>query len=175
MWESIGAVLATVVLIAVYVVGLVAIPLGLGGTFIILGATVLYDWIHGFDVVGWVWLGIFAGLVVIGEILESILGAAMAGRYGAGRWGIAGAFVGGIAGATLGSGVVPIVGTLLGSFAGAFLGAFALEWARRRRDTGGLGESARAGWGAFVGKLGAVWIKLLIGATISGVSLTRIL
>jgi hypothetical protein len=162
-----------VVLAIVYLVGLVLIPLGLGGTVVILIATALFDLTRGFEVVGIPLLVGFAVLVVLGEVLEAILGSVVAVRYGAGRWGVIASFVGGLVGAVVGSGVFPVVGTLVGSFLGAFLGAVGAEWAVRRRDPDALREGLRAGWGTFVGKVGAVAAKVAIGATMIVVTLVR--
>lgn len=170
---TIGDVGLLVVLGVVYLVGLLLIPLGLGGTVVILVGTILFDLVYGFDVIGLPLLGVFAGLVALGEILEAILGSLVAVRYGAGRWGVIASFAGGILGAALGSGVVPVIGTLIGSFVGAFLGAVGAEWAVRRDRPEGFQEGLRAGVGTFVGKVGAVAVKVAIGVTMVTVTFAR--
>jgi hypothetical protein len=72
---------------------------------------------------------------------------------------MAGAFVGGILGAIPGTAVMPILGSLVGSFLGAALGAILLEWWHRRQ----LDPSLRAGWGATLGRLLSIFIKMAIG------------
>lgn len=171
--STVGDVGLLVLFGLVSMVGLLLIPLGLGGTVVILVATILFDLVYGFDVIGLPLLGVFAGLVALGEVLEAILGSVVAVRYGAGRWGVFASFAGGILGAALGSGVVPVIGTLIGSFVGAFAGAVGAEWAVRRDRPDGFQEGLRAGVGTFVGKVGAVALKVAIGITMVSVTFVR--
>lgn len=141
------------------VVGLLAIPLGLGGTFIILADAVLLGVVTGFERVG-IWaLVAMAALAIIGEVIESVLGVFTVRKFGASRWAMLGTFVGGIGGAILGSPILPVIGSLIGAFIGAFLGAFIAEIIYRRQ----VQSSLRAGWGAFVGRILAALIKFEIG------------
>jgi uncharacterized protein YqgC (DUF456 family) len=140
-------------------VGLLFIPLGLAGTWIILGTGCVLALVTDFARVEWqvlVVLGILAG---IGEVIESFLGVFSVRRYGASKWAMLGTFIGGIAGGIAGTGVLPIVGSLVGAFVGAFVGAVAGELIYRREMAG----SMRAGWGAFVGRVLAIVIKFEIG------------
>lgn len=159
-------ILRALALLALYlalVVGLIAIPLGLSGNLILLGVALVTAILTGFQAVPlWALLSM-GGLVVVGEVLEALLGSLAAKRYGASRWGMLGAFAGGIAGAVAGTAILPIVGTVIGSFAGAAVGAILFEWVHRRN----LRESAPAGWGAFLGKLGAALLKMAIGLAIA--------
>lgn len=158
-----GVILLDLVLIF----GLFAIPLGLSGNFIILGAALITAIVTGFKTVGWIALIIMAAFVIIGEIVESFLGALMARKYGATKWGMSGALLGGyggailggIIGAALGTFIVPVIGTLIGSFIGTALGAVLFEVARGS----GKEKGAKAGLGAFVGKLLSSTFKLAIG------------
>lgn len=165
-----GTILWTVLLAA----SCLAILLSLPGGWIALGLAVLYDAFFGFDAVGWVRLSVFAGLLMVGEIVEAILGSVYVARKGATKWGVVGAFAGGVAGAILGSPVFPVVGTLVGGFAGAFAGAVAGEYLRDRR----LEPSLRVGFHATVGRLLAAITKSTLaatGATISVVAAFRAL
>ena len=140
-------------------VGLAAIPLGLGGNFIILVAAVALALATHFQMVSVSALLVMAAMVAAGEILEAILGSLFARRYGASKWGMAGAFAGGIIGAVPGTAVMPVLGSLVGSFLGAAAGAFLCEWWQRRQ----LDPSLRAGWGATLGRLASIFIKMAIG------------
>lgn len=152
------------------VIGLLAIPLGLGGNFIILGCAVLLGVVTGFEQVG-IWsLAAMAALAIIGEVIESVLGVFTVRKFGASRWAMLGTFVGGIGGAILGSPIMPVVGSLIGAFIGAFLGAFIAEIIYRRH----VQSSLRAGWGAFVGRILAVLIKFEIGIVMIIIVLWRI-
>jgi len=158
-----GIILLDLVLIA----GLFAIPLGLSGNFIILGAALIVALISKFQMIGWLALLIMAMAVIIGEIIESFLGSLMARKYGATGWGMSGAFLGGwggailggTLGAALGTIVFPVVGTLIGSFLGTAIGAILLELSRGSDTDKGI----RAGLGAFVGKVMASSFKIAIG------------
>ena len=90
------------------------ILISLPGGWIALGLAVVFDAVTGFSAIGWITLAIFAGLLVVGEVIESLLGMVYVAKKGATRWGVVGGFVGGIAGAVLGSGAMPVLGTLLG-------------------------------------------------------------
>jgi uncharacterized protein YqgC (DUF456 family) len=156
-----GSVLLRIVLYILLLAGLVMIPLGLGGTFVMVGAAALFGLLTGFEEVGFRFLGVLLGLALLGEGIESLLGVAMARRYGASKWGMWGAFLGGIFGAIVGT-PVPVVGNLVGALIGVFAGAFLFEWLGR-----GLADSSlKAGWGALLGRAAASAIKLALGMII---------
>ncbi len=140
-------------------VGLLCIPLGLGGTFIILGAGLILALATDFARVEWQALAVLALLAVLGEVIESLLGLFSVRRFGASKWAMIGTFIGGLIGAALGTGLMPIIGSLIGAMIGACAGAFAGEILHRRELQGSL----RAGWGAFVGRALAIAIKFEIG------------
>ena len=139
--------------------GLFAVVLGLSGNFILLGLALLVAWIGHFEhltLVGWLAL---LGFAILGEVVEAFLGVAAARRFGASRWGMIGTFLGGILGAAVGTAWIP----LLGSLVGALVGAFAGELLKGQ----GTGPSAKAGTGAFVGRVAASAFKLAIGILIA--------
>ncbi len=156
-----------VLLHAAVVAGLFAVVLGLGGNFILLALALVVALLGGFQHLAlWVWLALL-GLAVLGEVVEAVLGVAAARGFGASRWGMIGTFVGGLGGAALGTAWIPLVGSLIGAFAGAFVGAFLGELAGGR----GARVSARAGAGAFLGKVGATAFKLAVGTVIAVLAL----
>lgn len=144
---------------------LFAILIALPGGWIALALTLGYDLIFGFAHIGWLYLGIFAALLTLGEILESLLGTVYVARKGASMQGMIGAFLGGIAGAILGSSILPVVGTVLGGFAGAFAGAVGGEYWKQRK----FEPSLQIGLHATIGRLLATAIKL--GLALSGLLL----
>jgi len=154
----VGVSLWILLLLVANFVILVSLP----GGWIALGLAVVFDAITGFDAIGLVTLGIFAGLLVVGEVIESLLGLVYVAKKGATRWGVAGGFVGGLAGAVAGSGAVPVVGTLIGGLAGAFGGAVLGEYLRDQQ----LEPSLRIGVHATVGKLLATTVKF--GLSVAG-------
>jgi len=162
-WDIILKIGLLILLDLVLLSGLIAIPLGLGGNFIILGAAILVGVISKFQIISLLALGIMLALVVIGEIIESLLGSYVAYRFGASRWGMLGAFLGGIAGAIIGTPILPVIGSIAGSFIGAGVGAVLLEWYHQRQ----IDSSLPAGWGALLGKLGSSLIKICIGMGIA--------
>lgn len=149
--------------------GLICIPIGLGGNFVLLALALVVALATHFQAVPWWALLVLGALVALGEIVEAILGSLVAKKYGASRWGMLGAFVGGILGVIPGTAILPIIGSVLGSFAGAAVGAVLFEWLHRRS----LKESVPAGWGALLGKLGATFLKIAIGLAIASYLVVR--
>jgi uncharacterized protein YqgC (DUF456 family) len=147
---------------------LFAILIALPGGWIALALTLGYDLIFGIERIGWLYLGIFAALLALGEILESLLGTVYVARKGATVPGMIGAFAGGIAGAILGSSLLPVVGTVLGGFAGAFAGAVGGEYWKQRQ----LEPSLQIGLHATIGRLLSTLIKL--GLALSGLLLCAV-
>ncbi len=145
--------------------------LGLGGNFIVLGLAVIHALVTGFDPIGWKLLAVLAGLAVVGELIEFVVGTFYVAKQGASRRAVAIAFGGGLLGAVLGNGVMPVVGAVLGSFIGAFAGAVLGEYWQRQR----LEPSLRVGGHAFFGRLLAILIKHLLGLTMVFLVLQRTL
>ncbi len=132
-----------------------AVLLALPGGWVALALAVLWDAFHGFSAIGAWELGIFTALLIVGEIVEALLGSLWVAKKGATVWGVVGTFLGGIVGATLGSLAFPVLGTLIGAFLGAFGGAVAGEYLRDRQ----LEPSLRLGLHATLGRLAAVTVK----------------
>ncbi|MCK4546172.1 MAG: DUF456 domain-containing protein [Candidatus Eisenbacteria sp.] len=135
---------------------------GLPGNFIALGAVVVYAISTGWSVIGWKFLLLVGGLILLGELLEFLFGTFTSVRYGGSRWSAVGSFVGGVSGAIVGTGMIPLVGTVIGAFAGAFVLAFLFEFIYQRRQA----EAARAGFGAFVGKMLGLSTKMSLGLAV---------
>jgi uncharacterized protein YqgC (DUF456 family) len=133
--------------------------LGLGGNFVILGLAALYALATGFDPIGWTLLAVLAGIALVGEGIEFVLGTLYVARRGATRGGVVLAFVGGLVGAIVGNGLLPIAGAVVGSFIGAFAGAVFGEYRQQQR----LEPSLRVGTHAFVGRLLAILAKHVMG------------
>ncbi len=149
-------VLAQVLFWIVMIVGIFVIPVGLPGTFLIAGNALMYGWFTDFsELTGWVIVALFA-IAVFAEVLEFVIGAGTAGKFGASRAGMTGAIIGGIAGAILATPLLPILGTLLGAFAGAFAGATAFEFASSRD----MDKALRVGVGAFLGSVASKLTKI---------------
>jgi len=136
------------------------ILISLPGGWVALGLAVVYDLFYGFQAIGWPHLLVFAGLMVVAEAIEAVLGTIYVAKKGATRYGMVGGFVGGILGAIAGSSAMPLVGTVLGGFVGAFGGAVLGEYLREQR----MEPSLRIGMHATVGRILAVTVKFALAA-----------
>ena len=144
------------------ILGLVLVPLGLPGLWVMVAGVVGYGWLTGFRSVGVGTIALVLGLAFLGEIIEAWLGFRFARTFGGSRRSAWGALVGGIIGAVLGV-PVPIVGSVIGAFLGSFAGAALFEYSLSRTpDT-----AVRAGWGAVVGRATAAAAKIALGVVIA--------
>lgn len=152
------------ILTAINLVFWVSILFNLPGTWLMLLAAVLADWLQP-DIVmfGTPVLLSAALLALAGEAAELVFGAAGARRSGGSRRGAALAIAGGIVGAVLGLAIpVPVLGSLIGASAGAFVGAVLGDvWAGR-----GIDHSVASGRGAAYGRFWGTAAKTLLGAAI---------
>ena len=149
---------AILLLIAAGLVGLILIPFGLPGLWVLLLGILGYGYLTDFQTIPVWFMGLAIGLCFLGEILESWIGFRFARRYGGSRRAGWGALVGGLIGAIVGV-PIPIIGSVIGGFVGAFLGAALFEYSRARHAEG----SVKAGWGAVLGRAAAAALKMGIG------------
>ena len=152
-------------LAAVMFLGLVMIPFGLPGTWIIAAATVGYQILVPDSISMFTLIVVFA-LAVVGEVLEFTLSAEYTKKYGGSRRASWGAIIGGMIGAFVGV-PVPLVGPVIGAFAGAFLGAFLGEYSRK----GEHGLATRVATGALVGRAVAAAMKIAIGIAMASLTM----
>jgi uncharacterized protein YqgC (DUF456 family) len=152
--QHIGLVLLYIVLLTLNV----CIFLGIPGGWIAFGVIAIYDAATGFSTLGWPWLAGMGAVLVAGEIIESFLGIVYVAHKGATKWGVLGAFVGGIIGAVAGGFVIPFVGSIIFGLVGAFALAVLFEYVCYRR----LDRAVQTGFFAFVGKLSAMFVKLML-------------
>jgi len=150
--EIVGLVLTYVVM----VVGLAGcvVP-ALPGTPLVLLAAVLHKLFFGSEGVGWIIMTVLVGLTAISLVLEHIVSAYGARRFGATWRGVLGAVVGGVIGLFFG---------LVGILIGPFLGAAVFELLGQRT----LEESGRAGMGATIGLLLASAAKIVCAVMMIG-------
>ena len=138
--------------------GLVSLVVGFPGTFVILGAALLYAWGTGFASVTWSTIAWLAALALAGELFELLIGSGL-GAASRPSWRVAsatvvGSFVGGLLGAPLFFGVGALLGALAGAFAGAGLAAH-LEGKT-------LGDALRQAWSALKSRFVAFVTKSFI-------------
>ena len=154
--------LAVLLLTACLVVGLVLIPLGLPGLWLMVLGVLGYGWMTDFRTVTLALVVAVVALAVVGEIIEAWVGFRLAKRYGGSNRAGWGALIGGLAGAVIGV-PVPVVGSVIGGFLGTFIGAVAFEYTASRHGPTAWG----AGWGAVVGRGVAAAMKLALGLVIA--------
>lgn len=152
--QHIGLVLFYILLLILNV----TIFLGVPGGWIAFGAVAVYDIATRFSTVGWKWLVVMAVVLLVGEIIESLLGIVYVSRKGASRWGVLGTFIGGIVGAIGGSFIVPFIGSIIFGLIGAFVLAVLFEYVRYRSRNRAL----QTGFFAFIGKLSAMFVKMVL-------------
>jgi uncharacterized protein YqgC (DUF456 family) len=153
-------------LVASGFIGLVLIPFGLPGLWVILLGILGYGWLTDFQTISATFLVVVIALAIIGEVLETWIGFRFAKQYGGSSRAGWGALIGGLIGAIVGV-PVPIIGSVIGGFVGAFIGAAVFEYSRARHAEG----SVRAGWGAVLGRGAAAAVKIAIGVAMVAGSL----
>ena len=146
---------------AVLVASLLIVPLGLPGTWIMLGAAIGYNALTGTEAVGTATLIGATLLVLAAEWAEFVLGAKFARRYGGSRRAGWGAIIGGIVGTFVGV-PVPIVGPVIGALVGSFAGALAFEYTASRDHRG----ATRVATGALIGRVAAIAVKVAVGCVL---------
>lgn len=154
--------LATVLLLAASAVGLLLIPFGLPGLWLIVLGILGSAWLTGFRSLTPGFVALAVGLALLGELVEAWIGFRFARRYGGSSRAGWGALLGGLVGAVVGV-PVPLVGSVIGGFAGAFAGAALFEYTRARRSN----TAARAAWGAVLGRAAAVAVKMGLGVAMA--------
>lgn len=141
----------------VILIGLVAALFGLPGTFIVLAAAVIYD------LITWSWgiskfaLIVLLCIALLGELLEWVFTYYGAKKFKTSNFAIIGLIIGTIVGAIIGV-PVPIIGSVIGALLGAFIGAFVFSYVEHRR----LQKSMEAGFGAFLTRIGVIFMKLFL-------------
>jgi hypothetical protein len=145
------------------VVGLVLIPLGFPGLWVMAGAVLLTSVLRPDGPIGMWTIVIAFAFAVVGEALEFVLGGRFARRYGGSRragWGaVIGSLIGTFAGVP-----VPIIGSMVGAFIGAFAGALVAEMTRGTQ----VGSATRVATGALLGRIAAVAMKVGLGVMLIG-------
>ncbi len=150
--------LALILLGTVLFVGLLLIPLGLPGLWLIVGAAATYGLLTGTEAIG---TGTIIGVLIlagIAEVIEFTLAARFTRSYGGSRRAGWGAIIGGMIGAIVGV-PVPVIGSVIGAFVGSFAGALVAEWSRGTRP----GAATRVATGALLGRAAATAAKIGIG------------
>jgi len=154
--------LSVILLALVLVFCLLLVALGLPGTWMMIGAALLFGPVTGRPGVGVVTLIAIFAMALIGELIEFKLALRYTSRYGGSRRAGWGAIAGGIMGALIGL-PIPVVGSVVGAFAGAFGGALLAELTTGAQT----GDATRAAKGAFLGRVAGTATKIGIGVVMA--------
>ena len=142
------------------IIGLLVSIIGLAGCIlpVIPGpplsflALILLSMAKGWTVFSPEFLWIMAGITILVTVLDYVVPAAGAKKYGASKMGVWGSVIGMLVGLIF----FPPWGMLFGAFLGAVLGEFLVG------KQGG--EALKAGWGVFIGNLVGVGLKIAASA-----------
>jgi hypothetical protein len=151
------------------IAGLMLVPLGLPGLWVMVGGFLLFGWMTDYRSTAVWMIATVVVLAFIGEILESWLGFRYAKRYGGSTRSGWGALIGGLIGAGMGV-PIPIIGSVIGAFFGSFIGAAVFEYSATRR----AGLAVTVGWGAILGRAAAAAAKIALGLVIGVVGLIAV-
>jgi hypothetical protein len=151
--------------------GLISLVFGLPGTFIILGASVLYGWYDGFQEITVRILVILVVLALAGELIEFLLGILGSKKYESSNRAIVGSIIFGIIGAIIGAPFFFGIGAVVGAFAGAFAGAIIVELSQGKK----MDEALKSGWGAFIGRVAGTISKGAVGIAMIAITALAVL
>ena len=157
--------------ILVSLAGLVSLVFGLPGTFIILGASVLYGWYGGFSEITVRVIIILVVLALAGELIEFLLGILGSKKYESSNRAIVGSIIFGIIGAVMGAPFFFGIGAVIGAFAGAFAGAILMELSQGKK----MDEAIKSGWGAFLGRVAGTISKGAVGIAMIAITVLAVL
>ena len=146
--------------------GLLLVPLGLPGLWVMVLGVCAYAALTGFRTAGVATIATVLGLAFLGEIADNWLGFRFAKRYGGSSRSGWGALIGGLLGAGIGV-PIPVLGSVIGSLLGSFAGAALFEYTYSRRAHVAVG----AGWGAVLGRAAAAAAKIALALVIGIIGL----
>lgn len=162
-----GSAITLLPLAAALLVGLLIVPLGLPGLWLMLAASAAYMLLVPAGGIGVGTVLVASALVVVAEVIEYTIAGRYTRRYGGSRRASWGAILGGLVGAVVGV-PIPVVGSLAGAFVGAFAGAFIGEWTVHRDERA---DPTRVATGALIGRAVAAAAKSGIGILVAVVIL----
>ncbi len=163
-------IVVLVILILAMPLGLIAVVLGLPGTWLIVGTSAVYAWLTDFAVITTKLLLVLLVLAAVAEMIDFAAGLWGARRYGGSKKAMVGTLLGGLLGAIVLAPLLLGFGTIIGAFIGAFAGAFLVTYLEQRK----MDKAVRVGWGAFVGRIFAIVFKGAAVASMIGLDLWAI-
>ncbi len=157
--QLLGTGIGYIVLYLVMIAGIVIIPFGVPGEFLIVIAALILSLATGGQMLSlWV-VAILLALGIIAELIEAAAGFLGASQAEGSIWSSFGAITGGIIGAIAGSFVLPIIGSILGALVGTFAGAYIVEYQRSRTFT----AANKVARGALIGRILGSIAKVFCG------------
>ncbi len=190
MLITILIILGYVVFAVVLVAGVLAAIMGLPGTTLILIDAVVYSAITGWDRLPWWVLLILGIMALIAESSDSLVAALGTKAGGGSSKTSAVVVVGTIIGAVLGGAVLSpilallglaggpigfVVGVILPPLGGGVAGGFVSAYYYEKHSGKTHNEALRAGWGAFLGRMGAGLMKALVGCVMIAIVIYTII
>ena len=160
---------AILLLAIVELAGLLLVPLGLPGLWVMILGLLGYGWFTDFHTVGLWTTALVLALALLGELIETWLGFRLARKYGASKRAAWGALIGGLVGAVVGV-PVPVIGSVIGAFVGSFAGAAVFEYTMSAHAR----IAVAAGWGALLGRAAAAAAKIALGIVIGVISVIAV-
>jgi len=156
-------IVSEVILIVFISVALISNFFGIPGNLLIALNAFIYGIITRFDDFSFAFVLSLFIIVVALEFLEYLLISLTARKYGASKIGVAGGIFGGVLGGISGAFITPVLGAIIGSVIGVFVGAVSLEFLKSYK----LKVSLYKGFGAFLGKIGGLSIKVCGAVTMT--------
>lgn len=147
--ETTGSILGYLSLYITMCAGVIVIPLGVPGEFLIVIAALIACILTGGQAISLGVVAVLLGIGIVAELTEALAGFLGARQARGNIWSSFGAIGGGILGAIVGSFVLPVVGSILGALAGTFAGAYAVEYNRTRN----FSTANQVATGALIGRI----------------------
>jgi len=140
----------------------------LPGTWVIVAAAAGYGWLTDWAHVGVTFVVIFAGVAVVGEVVELAMSAVTARKAGASRRAGWGALIGGFVGMFIFSLPLPLIGTIFGALVGCFVGALVAELTVKKEFAHGAKVGTFSAIGFVLGMVTKIALAMMMAAALVG-------
>lgn len=155
---EISLILVNIVVLLVLFGSLGMTLIGLPGNIVLFLTVLGYAYYDSFVHIGWSALGTVIGAIIVGELFETLMGAAWARREKASKIAVGVAVVGTILGGVIGTALLAVIGSVVGAFAGGFVCSYIAEY----KVTSDKSQAWRVAKSVFKGQLLGVVIKFSI-------------
>lgn len=160
--QILGTSLAYIVFYLTMLAGVIIIPFGVPGEFLIVIAALVWWLVTGGHAISlWV-VAVLLGIGIIAELIEAGAGFLGASHAEGSIWSSFGAIAGGILGAILGSFILPVVGSILGALLGTFAGAYLVEYYRTRTFATATSVARGALIGRILGSIAKIFCAVIM-------------